>query len=125
MSNLAEKASVQVNIAVLLPCYNEELAIRNVVEGFREVLPDAKIYVYDNCSFDRTAEEAEKAGALVRFETWPGKGNVVRRMFADIDADIYLMADGDGTYNPASAPELISKLRDESLDMVVGTRKNI
>ncbi len=109
-------------IAVLLPCYNEEAAIGGVIEGFRAVLPDARIYVYDNDSTDRTVEAARQAGALVRAETRRGKGNVVRRMFADIEADAYVMADGDGTYDTESAPAMIRLLIDENLDMVVGTR---
>jgi len=109
-------------IAVILPCYNEEAAIGAVVEGFRRELPQARIYVYDNNSRDRTPHVAAAAGAIVRRESLQGKGNVVRRMFADIDADIYLMCDGDITYDPASAPALVAKLVDENLDMVVGCR---
>lgn len=109
-------------IAVILPCYNEEAAIAAVVNGFQQELPQAKIYVYDNNSRDRTAQVAAAAGAIVRTETLQGKGNVVRRMFADIDADIYLMCDGDITYDAASAPALIAKLIDDNLDMVVGCR---
>lgn len=112
-------------IAVLLPCYNEGLSIRKVVEDFRKELPEATIYVYDNRSSDNTQDEARAAGALVRTEQWPGKGNVVRRMFSDIDADIYLMADGDGTYDSSDAPQMIQRLIDENLDMVVGTRRNV
>lgn len=113
------------NIAVVLPCYNEGLAIRGVVKKFQHVLPGAQIYVYDNRSSDNTASEARAAGAFVRHEPWPGKGNVVRRMFADIDADIYLMADGDGTYDADVAPAMIARLVNEHLDMVVGTRENV
>jgi glycosyltransferase involved in cell wall biosynthesis len=109
-------------IAVILPCYNEEAAIGAVIEGFRRELPQAQIYVYDNNSKDRTTAVAREAGAIVRSETLQGKGNVVRRMFADIEADIYLMCDGDITYDAASAPALIAKLIDENLDMVVGCR---
>jgi len=109
-------------IAVILPCYNEEAAIGDVVAAFRKELPEAQIYVYDNNSKDRTSEVAAAAGAIVRSETLQGKGNVVRRMFADVDADIYLMCDGDITYDAASAPALINKLIDENLDMVVGCR---
>jgi glycosyltransferase involved in cell wall biosynthesis len=109
-------------IAVLLPCYNEEAAIAQTVAGFRAALPDARIYVYDNNSRDRTIEVAREAGAIVRVERIQGKGNVVRRMFADVDADIYVMADGDATYDAASAPALVRKLIDEQLDMVVGSR---
>ncbi len=109
-------------IAVLLPCYNEEAAIAQTVAGFRAALPDARIYVYDNNSRDRTVEVALGAGAIVRTERMQGKGNVVRRMFADIDADIYVMADGDATYDPESAPAMVARLIDDGLDMVVGTR---
>lgn len=109
-------------LAVLLPCHNEGVAIHDVVVSFRKALPDAVVYVYDNASSDDTAEQARRAGAFVRYEPRLGKGHVVRRMFADIDADVYLMADGDGTYDPGSAPELVRKLVDENLDMVVGTR---
>ena len=111
-------------IAVLLPCYNEEAAIAQTVAGFRAALPDATVYVYDNNSRDRTAEVAREAGAVVRIERMQGKGHVVRRMFADIDADIYLMADGDLTYDPKAAPEMVALLADQQLDMVVGTRQH-
>jgi len=109
-------------IAVILPCYNEEAAIGLTVAGFRAALPDADIYVFDNNSADRTTEIAAQAGAIVRREPMQGKGHVVRRMFADIEADIYLMADGDATYDPAAAPAMIQRLIDEHLDMVVGAR---
>jgi glycosyltransferase involved in cell wall biosynthesis len=109
-------------IAVILPCYNEEAAIGTVVADFQKALPEARIYVYDNNSMDRTSAVAAAAGAIVRSETLQGKGNVVRRMFADVDADIYLMCDGDITYDAASAPALVDKLVDENLDMVVGCR---
>ncbi len=109
-------------IAVILPCYNEEAAIAQTVAGFRAALPDAAIHVYDNNSADRTVAVAREAGAIVRTERMQGKGNVVRRMFADVDADIYVMADGDATYDAAAAPAMIAKMRDEGLDMVVGTR---
>jgi glycosyltransferase involved in cell wall biosynthesis len=110
------------SIAILLPCHNEGPAIYNVVKDFRTALPEATVYVYDNKSTDNTAAEARRAGAVVRHEPAKGKGNVVRRMFADIEADIYLMADGDGTYDPAAAPLLVQKLIDDNLDMVVGAR---
>ena len=97
-------------IAVLLPCYNEEPTIGEVVRRFREALPTAAVYVYDNNSRDLTALKARSAGATVIREPRQGKGNVVRRMFADIDADIYVMADGDGTYAPEDAPQLINTL---------------
>lgn len=109
-------------IAVLLPCYNEEAAIAQTIAGFRAALPDAAIYVYDNNSRDRTVEVAGAAGAIVRTERIQGKGAVVRRMFADVDADVYVMADGDATYDAASAPALVARLLDEQLDMVVGSR---
>jgi glycosyltransferase involved in cell wall biosynthesis len=111
-------------IAVLLPCYNEEAAIEQTVAGFRAALPAAKIYVYDNNSRDRTVEIAAGAGAIVRTERQQGKGNVVRRMFADIEADVYLMADGDLTYDPTAAPAMVDLLLAEQLDMVVGTRQH-
>jgi glycosyltransferase involved in cell wall biosynthesis len=109
-------------IAVILPCYNEEAAIGEVVRGFRAVLPGAEIYVYDNNSRDRTIERAREAGAIVRRENRQGKGHVVRRMFADVEADIYVLADGDGTYDAASAAAMSDKLVSERLDMVVGSR---
>lgn len=112
-------------IAVIIPCYNEELAIAKVVQKFRRVLPQAKIYVYDNNSSDKTAEVAAAEGAIVRFEALQGKGNVVRRMFADIDADIYIMSDGDETYDIEKAPLLIRELIDNNLDMVIGSRKEV
>ena len=109
-------------IAVLLPCYNEEAAIAQTVAGFRAALPNAAIYVYDNNSSDDTVAVARAAGAIVRRERIQGKGAVVRRMFADIDADVYVMADGDATYDAASAPRLIAALLGEQLDMIVGSR---
>ncbi len=109
-------------IAVILPCYNEEAAIAETVRGFRAALPHATVYVFDNNSGDRTMACAREAGAVVRSETRQGKGHVVRRMFADVDADIYVLADGDGTYDSADAPALVARLRGEQLDMVVGSR---
>jgi glycosyltransferase involved in cell wall biosynthesis len=109
-------------IAVLVPCFNEEAAIATVVADFGKALPSAQIYVYDNNSKDRTAAVAREAGAVVRAERRQGKGHVVRRMFADIDADIYVLVDGDATYDASSAPRMIQKLLDEHLDMVVGLR---
>lgn len=109
-------------IAVLIPCYNEEAAIATVVTDFRTSVPGADIYVYDNNSRDRTQELARAAGAYVRTERRQGKGNVVRRMFADIDADIYVLVDGDATYHAASAPAMVQLLLDDDLDMVVGCR---
>ncbi|URW76264.1 glycosyltransferase family 2 protein [Sphingomonas donggukensis] len=112
----------QPRIAVLLPCYNEEAAIAQTVAAFRDALPGATIYVYDNNSRDRTAEVAAAAGAVVRTERMQGKGHVVRRMFADVDADIYVMADGDATYDAGAAPGMVATLTGEGLDMIVGTR---
>ena len=109
---------------MLLPCFNEELSVGATVAGFRKALPGAKVYVYDNNSADRTREIAASEGAIVRTEGQQGKGHVVRRMFADVDADIYIMADGDLTYDPAAAPEMVEALVREQLDMVVGTRKH-
>lgn len=109
--------------AVILPCYNEGSAIYDVVAAFRLNLPNADVYVFDNNSDDNTAEEAKRAGAVVKRVKQRGKGNVVRRMFADIDADVYLMADGDGTYDASYASELVSKLVDGDNDMVVGIRQ--
>ncbi len=113
-----------VRVAVVLPCYNEEAAIAETIAGFRAALPDALIYVYDNNSGDKTAAVARAAGAHVRTERQQGKGHVVRRMFADVDADVYVMADGDLTYDPKAAPEMVRMLVDDELDMVVGTRQH-
>lgn len=109
-------------VAVLVPCKNEALTIRNVVEGFRRSLPGCTVYVYDNNSTDDTAKLAREAGAVVGRETRPGKGNVVRRMFSEIDADIYIMVDGDDTYDASQAPVLVDRLLTEEADMVVGAR---
>ncbi len=111
-------------IAILLPCFNEEAAIAKVIAGFKKALPGAAIYVYDNNSRDRTVEKAKQAGAIVRCERQQGKGHVVRRMFADIDADVYVMADGDLTYDAKAAPAMVRQLLAEELDMVVGTREH-
>ena len=116
--------SLRPRIAVLLPCFNEEAAIERTIAGFRAALPAATIYVYDNNSNDRTVALATAAGAVVRIERQQGKGNVVRRMFADIDADVYIMADGDLTYDPLAAPPMVEMLLGEQLDMIVGTRKH-
>lgn len=110
------------DVAILLPCYNEGLVIREVIETFRSALPAATIYVYDNNSTDQSAEIARIAGAVVRCEPRQGKGFVVRRMFADIDADVYIMCDADDTYDASAAPDLVARLMDQGLDMVVGTR---
>ncbi|HTP76578.1 MAG TPA: glycosyltransferase family 2 protein [Rhizomicrobium sp.] len=109
-------------IAVILPCYNEEAAIAKTVRDFRAALPTAKVYVYDNNSKDRTAQVAREAGAIVRSEMRQGKGNVMRRMFADVEADIYVLADGDDTYDAAAAPALIRRLVEDGLDIVTGRR---
>lgn len=117
-----EEASPAPRIAVLIPCYNEEVAIPRVVGAFRSALPEANVYVYDNNSRDRTREAAQAAGAVVRRETQQGKGHVVRRMLADIEADVYVLVDGDDTYDAAAAPEMIRLLLEERLDMVTGVR---
>ncbi|EDN70270.1 glycosyltransferase [Beggiatoa sp. PS] len=111
-------------IAVILPCYNEEQAIEQVVSAFKAALPLSPIYVYDNNSTDKTIEKAKQAGAIVRSETSQGKDYVVKRAFADIEADIYVMADGDGTYDAQSAPKMIELLIENQLDMVVGLRSD-
>lgn len=116
------RTAARPRIAVLIPCYNEEVAIAGVVRAFRAALPEATIYVYDNNSRDRTREMAQEAGAVVRTETLQGKGNVVRRMFADVEADVYLLVDGDGTYDAASAPAMVRMLLEQRLDMVTGVR---
>ena len=120
----AASARAGLRVAVLLPCYNEEAAIAQTIAGFRAALPEAAIYVYDNNSRDRTREVAAEAGAIVRTERMQGKGHVVRRMFADVEADIYLMADGDATYDSAAAPAMVARLVEERLDMVVGARQS-
>ena len=109
-------------VAVLLPCYNEEKTIGKVVRDFRAVLPEADIYVYDNNSTDRTAELAAEAGAIVRRERTQGKGNVIRRMFREVEADCYLMADGDDTYPAPHAPAMVAAVLEEQVDMVIGDR---
>ena len=109
-------------IAVLIPCYNEEKTVEKVVQDARKVLPEAVIYVYNNNSSDRTAELAEKAGAVVRNEYMQGKGNVIRRMFRDVDAQCYIMVDGDDTYPMEAAPEMVEKVLQHNADMVVGDR---
>ena len=109
-------------IAVLIPCYNEEKTIYKVVTDFKAVLPDSTIYVYDNNSSDKTSELAEKAGAVVRKEYKQGKGNVIRRMFREIDAEVYIMVDGDDTYPAECAPEMVDAVINKNADMVVGDR---
>ena len=109
-------------IAVLVPCYNESATIEKVIQDFKSALPDAVIYVYDNNSSDGTAEIAEKAGAVVRHEYAQGKGNVIRRMFREIDAEVYIMADGDDTYPASAAPAMIEPVLERHVDMVIGDR---
>ncbi|HEY9858082.1 MAG TPA: glycosyltransferase family 2 protein [Candidatus Obscuribacterales bacterium] len=112
------------SIAILVPCHNEALTIAQVVADFQAAMPEAKIYVYDNRSVDDTAAIAGAAGAIVRYEPVPGKGNVVRRMFADVEADVYVIVDGDNTYEAGAAKHLITRLLDNQLDMVVGVRRS-
>jgi len=112
----------RLEIAVLVPCLNEAAGIASVVESFRQALPDARVYVYDNASTDDTFAVAERAGAIARREPARGKGNVVRRMFADVEADVYVLVDGDGTYDAPSAPRMIDLLGAQQLDMVCGKR---
>lgn len=110
---------------MLIPCFNEVVAISKVVRDFQRSLPGASIYVFDNNSTDGTVEEARSAGALVRRETQQGKGNVVRRMFADVEAEVYLLVDGDDTYDASSASLMIGRLTDEQLDMVTAVRRDV
>lgn len=121
----ADSAAQAVSVAVLIPCFNEAQSIAAVVAGFRQALPQARIIVYDNGSTDETSALARAAGAEVRSENRPGKGNVVRRMFADIDADVYVMADGDATYDASAAPRLVAAIVGDRADMAVGARANI
>ena len=118
----SQSLALKPRVAVLVPCYNEEVAIKQVVRGFRESLPEARIYVFDNNSKDRTIPVAKAEGAIVRQERTQGKGNVVRRMFSDVEADIYVLVDGDATYHAPSARKMIDLLLTEHLDMVVGRR---
>jgi Glycosyl transferase family 2 len=121
--DIAENVNdADLQVAILVPCYNEERAVAKVVADFRAALPAATIYVYDNNSTDKTVEAARAAGAVVRRETYQGKGHVVRRMFSDVEADIYVLVDGDATYDAASAPAMVGKLLEERLDMVVAAR---
>ncbi|MPR12315.1 glycosyltransferase family 2 protein [Microvirga tunisiensis] len=115
----------RLSIAVLVPCYNEAATIANVVTDFQKFLPSAVIYVYDNNSHDGTSEVARASGAVVRYESLRGKGNVVRRMFADIEADVYVLVDGDATYDAASAPKMVCKLLEDGLDMLTSNRISI
>jgi glycosyltransferase involved in cell wall biosynthesis len=117
-----QSALMQRRIAVLIPCYNEEPTISEVVREFREVFPNAQVYVYDNNSSDQTVRRAREAGAIVRNEARQGKGNVVRRMFADIEAEVYVLVDGDHTYHAPSALDMAKTLIEDRLDMVVGSR---
>src|SRR5687768_16891645 len=117
-----DKALSVSRIAVLIPCYNEAEAIAGVVRDFAAALPEAAIYVYDNNSKDATRERAAEAGAIVRSETHQGKGNVIRRMFADIEAEVYVLVDGDGTYDASASNDMVRLLLERSLDMVNGAR---
>src|SRR5882724_580473 len=121
-ASVPRMTSSSMRVAVLVPCFNEEAAVATVIADFRKALPSAKIFVYDNNSKDRTIAVAREAGAEVRSERRQGKGHVVRRMFADVDADIYVLVDGDATYDAASAPRMIDALVTDHLDMVVGFR---
>jgi len=112
----------KIKVAVLIPCYNEELTITKVLRDFKEALPDADFYVYDNNSTDKTVQRATEAGAIVRRETLQGKGNVVRRMFRDVEADLYVMVDGDDTYDATKAPEMVKAALEGSIDLVNGIR---
>jgi glycosyltransferase involved in cell wall biosynthesis len=116
---------MEASVAVVIPCFNESAAIGDVVRSFRAALPDARIYVFDNNSTDASPRLAAEAGAIVRAETRQGKGNVVRRMFADVEADIYVLVDGDGTYDAAAAPQLISRLVEGEHDMVSAARRPV
>jgi glycosyltransferase involved in cell wall biosynthesis len=129
MLNVSEQEQIHAmndprpRVAVLVPCYNEEKTITQVIEGFHSALPEATIYVYDNNSSDQTIKVAHAAGAVVRREMHRGKGHVVRRMFADVEADIYVLVDGDATYDAPSAPMMVERLMAENLDMVIGARR--
>lgn len=119
---LPHRAATGPRVAVLVPCHNEETTVYDVVMGFRAVLPSATVYVYDNNCTDQTSARAAEAGAVVRREPLKGKGNVIRRMFADVDADVYVLVDGDNTYDATQAPRMIGLLLDEQLDMVNAAR---
>src|SRR6185436_6790805 len=122
IKNSVRPRSVRPRVAVLIPCFNEELTVQQVIADVRTALPDAEVYVYDNNSADRTAELAEAAGAVVRFEKRQGKGFVLQRMFREIDADVYLMIDGDSTYPTEQAQKLIDPVVNDGADMVIGSR---
>jgi glycosyltransferase involved in cell wall biosynthesis len=122
LESLPREARRGPRVAVLIPCYNEAVAIGRVVADFKSALPQATLFVYDNNSTDETAEVARHAGAVVRREPLQGKGNVVRRMFADVEADVYVLVDGDGTYDASAAPVLVERLLRDDLDMVTGVR---
>ena len=111
-------------VAVLLPAYNEEEGIAHVVDGFRKSMPDARLIVCDNNSKDKTSENARKVGAEVYFQPLPGKGNAMRRLFREVEADVYIMCDADGSYDASAAPMLVDKLIDEKLDMIVASRQS-
>src|SRR6478609_87997 len=117
--------ATQYRIAAIVPCHNEEAAVAKVVADLQASMPGITVYVYDNASTDRTIERAREAGAIVCSEPLKGKGNVVRRAFADIDADIYLIIDGDDTYDAAAAPAMVERLVEENLDQVVGVRREV
>jgi glycosyltransferase involved in cell wall biosynthesis len=120
---LSTPESKYASVAVCVPCYNEALTIAGVIDGFRRHLTGCQIYVFDNNSSDGTAQVARQNGAEVYLVQHQGKGNVVRRAFADVEADVYILVDGDGTYDPAAAPAMVDKLLTERLDMVVGCRE--
>jgi len=120
--SITETIASKYRIAILVPCFNEELTVGKTVAAFHDALPSATIYVYDNNSTDRTIDVARAAGAVVRKEPRQGKGNVVRRMFADIDADIFVLVDGDATYEAQAAPRMVRRAIEENLDFVNGAR---
>jgi glycosyltransferase involved in cell wall biosynthesis len=122
LQNKSETNGRQKRIAVLIPCFNEELTVAEVVDSFKSLLPEADIYVYDNNSEDKTVEKARESGAIVRYERRQGKGFVVQRMFSEIEADVYIMIDGDSTYPPAEVWKLINPILSQQADMVVGSR---
>lgn len=121
----ADTPGAGARVAVVIPCHNEEHSVADVVAGFRQALPEAEIYVCDNCSTDQTPVRAAEAGAVVRAEPRPGKGNAVRRMFSDVDADVYVLVDGDATYDAGASRAMVDRLLAENLDMVVGCRRPV